>query len=93
VLTDSGGLQKEAYYFGRRCIVLRDETEWVELVAGGHARLAGADRARIVREAEAFLGPPVSGGRDLYGDGRAAAHIVAALAGSDSRAAAPGRVR
>jgi UDP-GlcNAc3NAcA epimerase len=79
VLTDSGGLQKEAYFAGRPCLVLREATEWVELVDGGYARLVGADRARIVAEAETFLRGELTGARDLYGDGRAGERIVAAL--------------
>lgn len=79
VLTDSGGLQKEAYFAGRPCLVLREATEWVELVDGGYARLVGADRARIVAEAEDFLRGGLAGARDLYGDGHAGERIVAAL--------------
>ena len=81
VITDSGGLQKEAYFFRRRCLVLREETEWVELVDGGFARLVGADRDAIVREAATFLGRPLTGAADLYGDGHAGDRIVAALVG------------
>jgi UDP-GlcNAc3NAcA epimerase len=47
VLTDSGGLQKEAYFFSRFCITLRDQTEWVELVESGANELAGANTERI----------------------------------------------
>ncbi|MBI5169450.1 MAG: UDP-N-acetylglucosamine 2-epimerase (non-hydrolyzing) [Candidatus Eisenbacteria bacterium] len=79
VLTDSGGLQKEAFFFGKPCLVLRSETEWVELVDGGHARLVGADRARIVSEAAAFLGRDLGEAPALYGDGRAGERIVEAL--------------
>ena len=81
VITDSGGLQKEAYFFRRRCLVLREETEWVELVDGGFARLVGADRDAIVREAATFLGRPLTGTAELYGDGHAGDRIVAALVG------------
>jgi UDP-GlcNAc3NAcA epimerase len=78
VLTDSGGLQKEAFYFGKPCLVLRSETEWVELVDGGHALLVGADRARIVSAAGEFLGRDLTETPALYGDGRAGERIVEA---------------
>lgn len=48
VLTDSGGLQKEAYFFSKPCITMRDETEWTELVENGFNTLAGADPNRII---------------------------------------------
>ena len=48
VMTDSGGLQKEAYFFQKQCITLRDETEWVELVNGGFNTLVGASREKII---------------------------------------------
>lgn len=48
VMTDSGGLQKEAYFFDKYCITLRDETEWVELVKHGYNFLAGDDKGKII---------------------------------------------
>lgn len=78
VMTDSGGLQKEAFFFARPCITLRDETEWIELVEGGFNRLAGADRARILdlyRESDFATDYEV----DLYGDGHASREIVTEL--------------
>jgi UDP-GlcNAc3NAcA epimerase len=75
VLTDSGGLQKEAFFFKKPCITLRDETEWVELVEGGFNILAGADRDRIL---QAWRSSFFSGdfGQDLYGGGLASERIV-----------------
>src|SRR5690606_8129437 len=56
VLTDSGGLQKEAYFFKKYCVTMRDETEWVELVQGGHNILAGAGTEKILAAVEHFFG-------------------------------------
>lgn len=48
VMTDSGGLQKEAFFFSKPCITLRDETEWIELVENGYNVLAGAEKSNII---------------------------------------------
>ena len=80
VLTDSGGLQKEAYWLGVPCVTLRDETEWVETVATGWNTLAGADRDRIRAAVERLTRPAQ---RDpLYGEGGAAKKIVTVLGDS-----------
>jgi len=77
LLTDSGGMQKEAYFFGIPCVTLREETEWVETVELGWNRLSGADTERIVEAASAMSVPARH--PDVYGDGFAAEAIVAAL--------------
>lgn len=75
VFTDSGGLQKEAYFVQRPCVILRPETEWVELTQGGHAQVADADTARILEAARHLMSNTPERWPLLYGDGRAAEHI------------------
>jgi UDP-N-acetylglucosamine 2-epimerase len=77
LLTDSGGMQKEAYFFSVPCITLRDETEWVETVELGWNRLVGSDESRIVAATVELLHP--ASHPDVYGDGRAAQAIVSVL--------------
>ena len=77
VLTDSGGLQKEAYWLGVPCLTLRDETEWVETVAAGWNILVGSDTHRIVDSVRSFAPPAAH--QPLYGEGRAASRCVALL--------------
>jgi UDP-GlcNAc3NAcA epimerase len=70
ILTDSGGIQKEAYWLKVPCITLRDETEWVETVENGWNRLTGADSTAIIDAVLNFM--PTSEQATLYGDGKAA---------------------
>jgi UDP-GlcNAc3NAcA epimerase len=78
VLTDSGGMQKEAYYLGIPCVTMRDETEWVETIATGWNVLAGTDPSRIVAAVEARARVGVQRPA-LYGDGTTAGRIVEVL--------------
>lgn len=75
VLTDSGGLQKEAYFFKKFCITLRDQTEWIELVENGANEITGADAAKILDSFSHNLGKVITD-KPLYGTGAAAEKIV-----------------
>jgi UDP-GlcNAc3NAcA epimerase len=74
VLTDSGGLQKEAYWLGTPCVTLRDETEWVETVQAQWNVLVGSDAGRIVAAVRTFVPPAVR--PEMYGDSMASARSV-----------------
>ncbi len=82
ILTDSGGVQKEAYLVGVPCVTLRDETEWVETVETGWNILTGADREKIVQTVRTFQPPPAR--PDLFGDGMAAEKIARIISGERS---------
>lgn len=89
ILTDSGGVQKEAFFYEVPCITMRDQTEWTETVALGANRLAGASRDGIVAAVDEAMrsGFPASGARP-YGGGNAAARIVDILSGGNAPAGA-----
>ncbi|MEQ9186403.1 MAG: UDP-N-acetylglucosamine 2-epimerase (non-hydrolyzing) [Cryomorphaceae bacterium] len=79
VMTDSGGLQKEAYFFQNPCITMRDETEWTELVSNGYNITVGASAERILSAYSEMKGLKMNFSQDLYGGGKAAAAIADAL--------------
>lgn len=79
VITDSGGLQKEAYFFDSPCVTVRDQTEWVELVDGGFNVVTGYESESIVKGYESMFGVDLDFTKDLYGDGTAAQRIVKTL--------------
>lgn len=76
VITDSGGLQKEAFFFEKQCITIREETEWVELVDGGYNTIAGADNNRILNAFEESKNKSSDFSIDLYGGGKASDQIA-----------------
>ncbi|MGE4534743.1 non-hydrolyzing UDP-N-acetylglucosamine 2-epimerase [Halomonas sp.] len=78
VATDSGGVQKEAYFFGKPCVTMRDETEWIELVEAGWNTLSGTDSKEI---STALLAHTAPQSNPFYGDGAIAQKIVARMFG------------
>ena len=81
ILTDSGGVQKEAYFHNRPCITLRDETEWTELVSANWNVLVGADTGKIIA---ALQNPPKGDANtSFYGTGNAATQILEHLKASN----------
>ena len=77
IVTDSGGVQKEAYFAGRPCITLRDSTEWTETIDAGWNVLVGTDPERIADAVRNFR--PTTPRPPFFGDGHAAEKVVAAI--------------
>jgi UDP-GlcNAc3NAcA epimerase len=76
VITDSGGLQKEAFYFSKFCVTVRDETEWTELVESGFNAIAGTERNAIIQAVKNFRHKSPPAASSLYGDGNTARKIL-----------------
>ncbi|MCG8552804.1 MAG: UDP-N-acetylglucosamine 2-epimerase (non-hydrolyzing) [Desulfobacterales bacterium] len=78
IVTDSGGVQKEAYFHGVPCVTVRDETEWLELVTAGANRLSGADIELIIEDIQQMKKLNIVN-EEFYGSGQTAFHIISEL--------------
>lgn len=79
IITDSGGLQKEAYFFSKRCFTLRDETEWIELIEAGYNKLLSVREDDIAGEILTNLDKPIDFTDKIYGDGKTSSRILEQL--------------
>ncbi len=79
IITDSGGVQKESYFFKNPCIILRPQTEWIELVANGTAIIADAEKDRIVHACDFFSNKSELKYPPIFGDGKASEFICEKL--------------
>ena len=81
IFTDSGGIQKEAYFHKTPCITLRDETEWTELVKLGYNLLLSPQQPihNLLSQTQAFIEQPFEFSEHLYGDGKTAERILEKL--------------
>ncbi|MDD5431454.1 MAG: UDP-N-acetylglucosamine 2-epimerase (non-hydrolyzing) [Candidatus Omnitrophica bacterium] len=79
ILTDSGGLQKEAFFFKKPCVILREETEWTELINSGVAELSGVDSERIYYFYAKMSKKKIRFNHSFYGDGYASQKIAKVL--------------
>jgi UDP-GlcNAc3NAcA epimerase len=68
VVTDSGGLQKEAFFNKKHCIIAREETEWVELVTNGFAKIVGSDKGKMIQAFKDFQNAEANFEMDLFGE-------------------------
>lgn len=75
VVTDSGGVQKEAFFFQKPCLILRTETEWKEIVECGAAVITDADEERIIKSFNNYMENPPHKFPEIFGDGKAAEFI------------------
>lgn len=72
IATDSGGVQKEAYFFNKFCLTFRDQTEWIELIENGYNKITGADKKVIIEAFNFFVNKTFNKQTELYGGGNAA---------------------
>jgi UDP-GlcNAc3NAcA epimerase len=79
VVTDSGGVQKEAYFLQKPCIILRPQTEWVELTEHGSSIIADADEVKIINAANILLANNTINFPPIFGNGKAADFICEEL--------------
>ena len=79
VLTDSGGLQKEAYFFKKNCVTMRNETEWVELIENKVNIIVGSEKDKIVSGVKKMLKQQSDFTIDLYGNGNACKVITSEI--------------
>ena len=79
IITDSGGVQKEAFFFSKPCITLRDETEWVELIHNGYNVLVGANTEKMIESYKNFQNQKLDFSIDLYGKGKSCSVIAESI--------------
>jgi len=79
VVTDSGGVQKESFFFKKPCLILRPETEWIEIVQNGNAILCDADKNKILNSFRLLSGKTDFSYPELFGDGKAAEFICSEI--------------
>jgi UDP-N-acetylglucosamine 2-epimerase len=94
VITDSGGLQKEAYWLGKPSLILRDSTEWQEIVDAGAAFLVGTSRDRIKRasrQLEGVTARSFAGSGRIFGSGNASSKVVRVVSTYSARSGREGR--
>jgi UDP-GlcNAc3NAcA epimerase len=75
ILTDSGGVQKEAFFLKKPCVILRSTTEWKEIVEEGNAAICDANYSLILEKTKHFLENPPTSYPPIFGDGQAAKFI------------------